>query len=835
MMKNPTMTQRGFTGITVMVLVLFLTIIGFLTSRAAVAAPFIEKAKLTGTGIKPLDEFGNAVDIHGQTAVVGAHGNDTSGFNAGAAYIYARDASGVWSEQAKLAALDASPQGFFGYSVSIHGDTALIGANGNDEAIPTPLGAAYVFTRDPVTGVWSQQAKLLAADGIAGDDFGSAVALDGNTAVIGAFGSSNSGNGQNSGAVYIFTRDPATGTWSQQTKLVASDTKADEFFGNAVAIHGETAVIGAVGNDEVTLSGLPGVPGSAYVFIRNGAGTWTQQAKLTPVGGMPLDFFGISVAVQDNTALIGANGDDGIGQNAGSVYIFARDLAGIWSQQAELAATDTVAQDFFGISVAIDGNSAVVGAMGNDVGAFVPGSAYILTRNASGVWSQQEKLLASDGDVFHLFGIAVSISQNIALVGASQVPAVGAGSAYIYEHELHIEPEICDGKDNNLNGAIDEGFLDADNDKIADCVDPDDDGDGVADSLDNCPLVSNSDQTDTDADKTGDVCDPDDDGDGVADAMDNCQLVSNPNQADTDADKAGDACDLDDDGDGVANGMDNCPLAPNSDQADTDGDKAGNACDLDDDSDTVADGADNCPLVPNRDQADTDKDKAGDACDSDDDADGVADSVDNCPLHANLDQANKDRDRDGDVCDPTDNNIVPNRPPPTSELIFPFDGGRNVSINTTLRWKRVTDPDGDRLAYKVCLRAGDDRFTNEDCNNVIYSSASLNKNSLYAVALSGAGLLFGFVFGVRRYRLPVGMALLILVMATSSSCRGVVEGEGIVEEVESDAEHSFSGSAREISFSPFRLTPDTTYFWRITADDGRGGASDSAIRSFTTH
>ncbi len=794
MMKNAMKIQRGFTGIKGMVvLVLFLTIIGFLTSKVALATPFIEKAKLTDSGLKPLDEFGNAVDIHGHTAVVGAHANDADGFNAGSAYIYTRDALGAWSQQAKLTPLDPRPQGFFGYSVSIDGDTALIGANGNDEAIPTPLGAAYVFTRD-ASGVWSQQAKLLSLDGIAGDDFGSSVAIDGNTAIIGAFGHSNSGNGPNSGAAYIFTRD-ASGVWSEQAKLFPSDPMTQGFFGTAVAIHGNTVVVGAMGNDEIIA-----VPGAAYVFVRNASGVWSQQAKLTPAGGMAYDFFGISVALHENTAIIGANGDDGLGQNAGSAYIFTRDSAGVWSQQAELTAADAVSQDFFGISVAIDGNMALIGAMGNDVGAFVPGSAYLFTRDVFGIWSQKEKLLASDGDVFHLFGISVAIDGNMAVVGASQVPAVGAGAAYIYEHDP--EPETCDGIDNNLNRSIDEGFPDTDNDKRADCVDPDDDGDGVVDGPDNCPLVSNLDQINTDADNDGD------------------------------------ACDLDDDGDGVADGMDNCPLVLNLNQADTDDDKTGDACDLDDDSDGVADNADNCPVVSNADQVDTDTDKMGDVCDLDDDNDGVADSTDNCPLDANPDQANKDRDRDGDACDPTDNSIVPNRPPPTPDLIFPLDSAVNVPINTTLRWKRVTDPDGDRLAYKVCLRAGDDRFTSDDCSNVIYSSASLNKNHFYAgLGLSGAGLLFGLVFigRTRRYRLPVGMALLILIMAVGSSCRGVVEGqgEGLVEPDDS-VQFIPPGSAREISFSPFRLTPHTTYFWKIVADDGRGGGTDSAVRSFTT-
>ena len=182
------------------------------------------------------------------------------------------------------------------------------------------------------------------------------------------------------------------------------------------------------------------------------------------------------------------------------------------------------------------------------------------------------------------------------------------------------------------------------------------DGDGVADSTDNCPTVANPGQANNDGDAQGDACDPDDDNDGVADAGDNCPVTANPAQADTDGDGIGDACDTDSDDDGVANGLDNCPLTSNSDQANNDGDAQGDACDADDDNDGVADAGDNCPVTANPAQADTDGDGIGDACDTDNDNDGVDDGVDNCPLTSNSDQANNDGDSQGDVCDTDDDN-----------------------------------------------------------------------------------------------------------------------------------------------------------------------------------
>ncbi len=198
----------------------------------------------------------------------------------------------------------------------------------------------------------------------------------------------------------------------------------------------------------------------------------------------------------------------------------------------------------------------------------------------------------------------------------------------------------------------------------------DTDGDGVPDSTDNCPSVSNPDQADIDGDGKGDACDTSDDRDtdldGVLDTVDNCPSVSNPDQADIDGDGKGDACDTSDDRDtdldGVLDTVDNCLSVPNPDQADIDGDGKGDACDTSDDRDTDLDGikdvVDNCPSVPNPDQADIDGDGKGDACDTSDDRDtdldGVLDTVDNCLSVPNPDQADIDGDGKGDACDTSD-------------------------------------------------------------------------------------------------------------------------------------------------------------------------------------
>ncbi len=211
--------------------------------------------------------------------------------------------------------------------------------------------------------------------------------------------------------------------------------------------------------------------------------------------------------------------------------------------------------------------------------------------------------------------------------------------------------EVCDGKDNNCNGKVDEGLPDTDQDGVADCIDDDDDGDTILDFADNCTTVPNPDQKDHDEDGQGDVCDDDDDNDGIPDVADNCIFVKNPDQANADKDDKGNACDDDDDNDGIGDLDDNCPTVPNPNQENADTDPLGDACDEDDDNDGVLDPADNCPTTFNPDQKDTDGDGFGDACTNDKDGDGILDEDDNCPLVHNLEQADMDGDGKGDACD----------------------------------------------------------------------------------------------------------------------------------------------------------------------------------------
>ena len=269
-----------------------------------------EEQKLTASDASGGDRFGNALSIEFDSAVIGAFS-----YNArGVAYAFVRS-GGTWLEQQQLSASDAVSNDVFGISVAFSGDTLVIGADLNDEKALN-AGAVYVFTRSG--GSWSQQAKLTAADGAETDIFGVRVAISGDTVLISARRDDDDVMGIDAGSAYIFTRTGTT--WQQQIKLTASDGAADDRFGRSVALVADTAVIGAMFQDDKGDNS-----GSAYVFTRSGT-TWSQQVKLTAADGAEGDVFGWSVTLSDDTAVITAIRDDDNGNESGSAYVFETNL-----------------------------------------------------------------------------------------------------------------------------------------------------------------------------------------------------------------------------------------------------------------------------------------------------------------------------------------------------------------------------------------------------------------------------------------------------------------------------------------------------------------------------
>ncbi|HEX3046143.1 MAG TPA: LamG-like jellyroll fold domain-containing protein, partial [Bacillota bacterium] len=352
-----------------------------------------------------------SVAAFGNTVIVGAETYDDKGVNSGSVFIFERNEYGNWTQKQKLTASDGTTGDYFGRKVAIAGDIAIIGANCDDDK-GSNSGSAYIFERDGI-GYWTQKQKLTASDGAAGDYFGLSVAISGNVVIIGA--PDDGDKGDLSGSAYIFERD-GNGYWNQKQKLTASDGGWFGEFGASVAISENIAFIG---------TGTYMTFGSVYVFERGENGNWIQKQKLTNSNGTLPKSFGCSMAISGNVALIGAQHDYDKGLPCGSSYIFERDGDGNWNQKQKLTASDG-AEDYFGCSVAISGNVALIGAY-YDYDKGVPcGSSYIFERDGDGNWNQKQKLTASDGAAYDYFGYSVTISRNVAIIGAS-------GAAYFYK------------------------------------------------------------------------------------------------------------------------------------------------------------------------------------------------------------------------------------------------------------------------------------------------------------------------------------------------------------------------------------------------------------------
>ena len=363
------------------------------------------------------DEFGDSVALSGDTAIIGAPFDDDKGQDAGAAYIFSRAADGRWSQQAKLTAAAADAYDWFGRSVSLStdGNTALIGATGDDD-MGNQNGAAYIFTRTADNG-WTQTAKLTVAkdSNMLGRDLN--LSGDGQIALCIA----------SPYAVYVFSRT-ADGRWSQQAKLTTAEDGV-RFGGGSMSLslsaNGSTALIGAYSVAEESVVFTTYHPGSVYVFSRAADGRWSQQAKLAAADGELNNSFGssLSLSADGSKALIGARGDK---YNKGAAYVFSHAADGRWSQQAKLVAAGIGSGDSFGTSASLsaDGGTALILGW-NDRNPNMGGLAYVFTRTGSS-WEQQNNLVSKD------FVISASLSPDggTALLGSNKDAAyIFTGSA----------------------------------------------------------------------------------------------------------------------------------------------------------------------------------------------------------------------------------------------------------------------------------------------------------------------------------------------------------------------------------------------------------------------
>jgi hypothetical protein len=358
------------------------------------------------TADAPQDILGTSVALSGDAAAIGSNAENMGSLSG--SVLICESSAGAWTEVARLTSPGGSPDDLFGRSVALDGTTLLVGAPGASAC----AGAAYVFER--LDGLWTSTAALTAADGAADDDLGRAVAVSGETVLVGAPGVD--GPGVQRGVVYVFER--SGGVWNQTATLTASDGADYDMFGFSVAIAGNTAVVGAVYANAAH--------GAAYVFERS-AGAWACVAQFTAPDGIPDDRFGYAVDVSGDTAVVAAY-RLGAGVGRTMAYVYER-AGGAWGSGARLGTWSAT----FGAAVAVDGPTILVGRDGGNLPAD-SGLAYVF-QPVDGVWTQVNQLAAWDAATGERVGTAVALDGGRALLGVPLhfEPPAGVGAAYVFK------------------------------------------------------------------------------------------------------------------------------------------------------------------------------------------------------------------------------------------------------------------------------------------------------------------------------------------------------------------------------------------------------------------
>jgi len=371
------------------------------------------------------DTFGSAVAIDHSTAVVGAPTAVVGNARPGSASVFVR-AGGTWTMTTTLSAIDGSDADGFGQSVAVSGDTIVIGAPKADIDFVPDQGAAYVFARDPGTGLWFEQAKLTAFDGVGGDEFGRSVAIDGDLIVVGSDLISVDGEDLR-GAAYVHRWSDLSNSWVQEAKLIAPDGNAIDSFGIGVSVSGDTIAVGSPGSDAAFQD-----QGAVYVFQFNPSfGQWFWLGRLlAPDAGQSDNLsFRNGISIHRDIIIAGAV-DNG---NIGAAYVFRRQFINaqqvVWIFEAKLTPMDGQTSDQFGFSISQTGGSALIGAPRADDGAVLDrGAGYFFTRSHNGQWTFRQKLVPAEGAAFDLAGWSTALSGTAALLGMPFADPNGATS-----------------------------------------------------------------------------------------------------------------------------------------------------------------------------------------------------------------------------------------------------------------------------------------------------------------------------------------------------------------------------------------------------------------------
>jgi hypothetical protein len=365
------------------------------------------------------DIFGAAVAVDGDVMLLGAEYDDDNGTDSGSVWVY-RYLKGSWKPEQKLKPSDAQKGDNFGRAVTVRGNVAVIGAHWDDDK-GSNAGSVYIFGFDGTE--WVQQQKLVAPDGAPDDRFGATLALYGNRLLVGAW--LDDDKGFNSGSVYSYHFNGSM--WVLDQKLTASDGHAGAFFARYIGLTRNVAVIGAWHDNEKGVNA-----GAAYIFRYNG-NEWVETQKLLPADLGPGDEFGWAAAMYGDVAIVGAYGDDEAATDAGATYVF-RDLNGTFVLEQKLLADDAAAFNQMGYCIAVQGDQMLLGAKVTTSSVNQVGKAYVFRRE-NGTWKQKRLLEPPDGEDGDAFGFHLDMDGNTFVVGAWRHEAgvgIEAGAVYVW-------------------------------------------------------------------------------------------------------------------------------------------------------------------------------------------------------------------------------------------------------------------------------------------------------------------------------------------------------------------------------------------------------------------
>ena len=409
-------------------------------SQAQVISDFATEQQVVHELPNDLDQFGSAVAISNDYALVGVMGDDFNGGFSGSVYSFVRQPAGTWTPNQLLVASDGASDDKFGFALDMSGDLAIIGAYGKDGFWATE-GAAYIFERR-FDGTWHEMQKLVLDDAVANDRFGFTVAISGETAFVGA--PYRNGDFSDTGSVYIYDLQ-TDDTWSLVAELLPPKQGQFNDFGKHVDAHGNTLLVTEADDQGGESSG------TVHVYERNSDGLWVYITALKAPVPQAFAGFGFNASIFEDTIFAGCPSEDNAnGENAGSTYIFERQDDNSWLNTATLLTSDGAAADYFGYGIDHTNEIAVIGASASDELAGGSGSAYLYERQTDGSWSEVHKLIPSEGSPGASYGVSIAISDRSIVIGAPAHDAVLSNDGCAFFHDWN----------NVMNLDTGDGFMD---------------------------------------------------------------------------------------------------------------------------------------------------------------------------------------------------------------------------------------------------------------------------------------------------------------------------------------------------------------------------------------